>query len=89
MPLAAMQVILGFLRDGDLPLADYQQAIANFFSSVETDRLRALVEDLMLLARGESHFTLSLETIDLALLLSDVTESLQPLAQVKGLELNL
>ena len=50
-PLAAMQVILGFLRDGDRPLADYQHKLLPIFS-VETDRLRALVEDLMLSRPG-------------------------------------
>jgi heavy metal sensor kinase len=83
-PLTAMQAILGMIREKHRTPAEYEQAIDDL--SEETDRLRALVENLLRLARGEKqpyHF----EPVDLSLLLQDVADSLRPLAEAKGLAL--
>jgi heavy metal sensor kinase len=84
-PLAAMQAILSVVREGARPAQEYREALDDL--GEETDRLRALVEDLLRLARGEAGLELQLETLDLAGLLSGVADSLQQLAQVKGLYL--
>jgi heavy metal sensor kinase len=83
-PLAALQAILSVTRARERSTQEYQQALEDL--SDETDRMRGLVEDLLSLARGENGFSLHLEPLDLALLLSDVSESLRPLAGSRGLE---
>jgi heavy metal sensor kinase len=84
-PLAAMQTILGVVREERRTPEDYEQALADI--SEEADRLRGLVEDLLRLARGDARSPTPLEPVDLATLLSDVTDSLRPLAEAKGLTL--
>ena len=84
-PLTVMQTILGFIREGDRPASEYRKALDDL--AEETDRLQGLVEDLLQLARGERGLELYREDIDLAILLSDVTDSLQPLAENKRLTL--
>ena len=84
-PLAAMQAILGVVREGRRTPEDYEQALADI--SEEADRLRSLVEDLLRLARGDARSPVPREPVDLAMLLSDVTDSLRPLAEAKGLML--
>jgi signal transduction histidine kinase len=49
--------------------------------------MRGLVEDLLRLARGENEFSFHPALLDLSLLLSDVADSLRPLADSKGLAL--
>ena len=85
-PLAAMQVILAIVREGQRPAAEYRQALDDLAD--ETDRMRALVEDLLKLARGEGGLNLQIELVDLSTLLSDVTDALRPLAAAKSLVLN-
>jgi heavy metal sensor kinase len=85
-PLTAMQTILSFMREKQRTPQEYRQALDDL--AEETDRLQVLVEDLLQLARGERGLELNRETIDLARLLSDVADSLRPLAENKGLELN-
>jgi signal transduction histidine kinase len=85
-PLAAMQAILGVVREGQRPSSQYRLAMDDL--AVETDRLRALVEDLLRLARGEDRTTLSLEPVNLSNLLTDVIDSLHPLAETKDLALH-
>jgi heavy metal sensor kinase len=85
-PLAAMQAILSVMREGDRPVAEYRQALDDLAG--ETDRLRGLVEDLLRLARGELHHAEESELVDLSTLLIDVTDSLRPLAEEKGLSLS-
>lgn len=82
-PLAAMQAILSVVREGERPTAEYHQALDDLTD--ETNRMRGLVEDLLSLARGEDGLALHPETLDLSALLSDVADSLRPLAQAKGL----
>lgn len=85
-PLTAMQTILNFIREKDRTAREYRRALDDL--AEETDRLQGLVEDLLQLARGERGFELNKETIDLPTLLNDVADSLRPLAENKGLELN-
>jgi heavy metal sensor kinase len=84
-PLAAMQAILSVVREGDRPVLEYRQALDDLAG--ETDRLRGLVEELLKLARGDRQRSNVRERVDLSTLLSDVTDSLRPLAEVKGLSL--
>ncbi|HEX9389335.1 MAG TPA: ATP-binding protein [Anaerolineales bacterium] len=84
-PLTAMRTILNFIREGERPAQEYRQALDDL--AEETDRLQALVENLLQLARGEKGLQLQKEEIDLSLLLEDIAHSLQPLAENKGLTL--
>jgi heavy metal sensor kinase len=84
-PLAAMQAILSVIREKRRSPEDYEQAMADL--SEETDRLRGLVEDLLRLARGEPQQATVRDAVDLSGLLGDVTDSLRPLAESKGLAL--
>jgi len=84
-PLAAMQAILSVTREHRRAAEDYELALADLAD--ETDRLRGLVEDLLRLARGEAQQIGVREQIDLSALLRDVTDSLRPLAEAKGLAL--
>jgi signal transduction histidine kinase len=85
-PLTAMKTILNFIREGERPAEEYRQALDDL--AEETDRLQALVENLLQLARGEQGLKLNKEEIDLSLLLDDIAHSLQPLAESKGLILS-
>jgi heavy metal sensor kinase len=84
-PLAAMQAILSVTRQRRRKPAEYEQALDDL--SEEADRLRVLTESLLTLARGDLQPMKLYETVDLATLLEDVSESLKPLAEAKGLEL--
>jgi heavy metal sensor kinase len=84
-PLTAMQAILSLVREGERPVQEYRQALDDLAG--ETDRLRGLVEDLLQLARGDLHHIEVRELVDLTTLLYDVTDSLRPLAEAKGLSL--
>ncbi|MBI3244669.1 MAG: HAMP domain-containing protein [Chloroflexi bacterium] len=85
-PLAAMQAILGVIREERRTPEDYEQALSDI--SEEADRLRALTEDLLQLARGDTQSPAAYAKIDLSALLNDVADSLRPLAEAKGLALN-
>lgn len=84
-PLTAMQAILSVARQRKRKTAEYEQALDDL--SEETDRLRNLTESLLALARGDLQPMELYETVDLSILLEDVTESLRPLAESKGLDL--
>lgn len=84
-PLAAMQTILSVIRQGDRPIKEYHQAFDDL--STETNRMRSMVEDLLRLARGEHSSDLHPEQLDLSVLLTDVSDSMRPLAEAKGLKL--
>jgi heavy metal sensor kinase len=86
-PLAAMQAILGVVREGDRTQGDYRSALDDL--AEEADRMRALTENLLRLARGENGAALERETLNLSTLLTDVGDSLRPLALAKGLALNV
>ena len=85
-PLAAMQAILGVIREQRRTPEDYEHALDDL--AEETNRLRALADDLLHLARGEMYQTVVRETVDLTMLLQDVTDSLAPLAEAKGLSIS-
>jgi heavy metal sensor kinase len=85
-PLAAMQVILSAVLEKRRSPEEYEQALADI--AEETDRMRALVEDLLLLARREAAHAVPHEAIDMSLLLCDIVETLSPLAEAKGLSLS-
>ncbi|MFN8495761.1 MAG: ATP-binding protein [Caldilineaceae bacterium] len=84
-PLTAMQAILGVIRAERRTPEDYEQALSDL--SEETDRLRSMVEDLLRLARGDVRKNTTRERVDLSLLLMDVSDSMAPLAEAKGLTL--
>jgi len=84
-PLAAMQAILSVIRTEPRTAADYAQALADL--NEETDRLTGLVEDLLSLARRDGPDAHLTEPVDIADLLTDITSSLEPLAEAKGLAL--
>jgi heavy metal sensor kinase len=82
-PLAAMQAIHGVIRAQPRTPEEYEQALDDL--AVEIDRLRALVEDLLRLARGAAQPTLPQAPVDLSALLRDVADALAPLAMARGL----
>ena len=107
-PVAAMQAILSVIRTAPRTAPDYEQALADL--AEEADRLRVLIEHLLILAHGDArspespdtvgpgHPSDALETdaprqpaefapVNLAVLIEDVTDSLRPLAEAKGLTL--
>lgn len=84
-PLAAMQAIVSTVSQKRRSPAAYEQALADLTEEIE--RLRSLTEALLLLARRDAHPVQPSETIDLSTLLSDVVESLRPLAEAKNLTL--
>lgn len=84
-PLTAMQAILGVTRQRKRNVDEYEQALDDL--TEETERLRNLTESLLALAHTDLPSHKLDETIDLSLLLEDVTESMRILAETKGLEL--
>lgn len=85
-PLTAMQTILDVIRAKRRTPNEYQEALTDLAG--EVDRLRGITEDLLLLARTNGKSVAQHEEIDLSTLLEDVTDSMQPLAEEKGLELS-
>lgn len=85
-PLAAMQAILNVIREERRSPEDYEQALDDLI--VETYRLRALTEDLLHLARGDDRQIAIRQNVDLSMLLQDITDSLRPLVESKGLTLD-
>ncbi len=84
-PLTAMKTILEMVRTSERSPAEYRGALDDL--AEETDRLHALVQELLQLARGEGGWELQREEIDLTLLLVDVADSLRPVMQNKGIDL--
>lgn len=82
-PLAAMQAILSVTRGKQRSPEEYETAMDDLME--ETSRLRALTEDLLYIARGDSRPITSYEKVDLSNLLNDMSESLRPLAESNGL----
>jgi heavy metal sensor kinase len=75
-PLAAMQSILSVIAEQRRTPAEYEAALADL--AEETDKLRALTDDLLRLARAEASEPLW-EPVDLAELVPEVVDSLRPL----------
>ena len=84
-PLTAMQAILHVTRQRKRSPEEYEAALDDL--SEEMDRLRALTEDLLYIARGDIRPTMPHEVVNLSNLLTDISESLQPMAEFKGLQL--
>jgi signal transduction histidine kinase len=85
-PLAAMQMIISATLTRRRSTDDYEQALGDLGHEVE--RLRTLTEGLLQLARGDlKRAVTKAEEVDLTLLLKDVIDSLQPLAEEKGLRI--
>lgn len=84
-PLAAMQAILGVIREQRRTPEDYEQALDDLAN--EANRLRTLVDDLLRLARGEGQALAERRPVELSLLLQDVADSLVPLAEARSLTL--
>jgi signal transduction histidine kinase len=73
------------MRQRRRSVPDYERALDDV--SLETARLRALVESLLQLARSDGSDDLDMQDLDLSQLLGDVCASLAPLAESKGLTL--
>lgn len=84
-PLTAMQSILSTVRERRRTPEEYEQALDDL--SDEVERLRTLVESLLRLARGEK-YPLNFQEVNLSTLLTDVSDSLRPLAEIKNLSLH-
>ena len=84
-PLTAMQTILSNTLARQRTTTDYEQALADL--AEETGRLRKLTEELLFLAQSDVHQSPSREPVNLSTLLEDITESLRPVAEDKGLHL--
>jgi signal transduction histidine kinase len=82
-PLAAIQSILGITLAKTRSVQEYQEALKD--TAEEADRLQSLVEALLEMARQEFSGELINEPVDLSLVLQDVMETLQPMAEEKGL----
>jgi signal transduction histidine kinase len=84
-PLTVMQVILSVMREKRRTAEDYDQALTDL--SDEADRMRVLVEDLLLLARGSAPAPKSVEAVHVSDLLQSLGDSLRPVAEQRGLSL--
>lgn len=85
-PLAAMQTILSTTLAQQRTNVEYEQALVDL--AQETDRMRTLTQGLLHLARNEVAIQPDqFENINLSTLLQDVTDTLSPLAEEKGLNL--
>ncbi len=84
-PLTTMQTILSSTLTKNRSQVQYHQALSDL--SQETDRMKNLTEGLLLLARHDNNTPLVHEALDLSILLHEVVDSLQALAQDKDLDL--
>lgn len=85
-PLSAMQTIIGSTLGRPRNGVEYEQALTDL--GREVDQMRLLTDGLLHLARNDAaHQRLKFEPVDLSILLQDVTDSLRPLAEEKGLQL--
>jgi len=82
-PLAAMLAILDAVRVKRRTPEEYEVALADL--AKESERLRTLTENLLRLAQTSNPIPGSHEPTDLSMLLRDVTDSLRPLAEAKGI----
>ena len=85
-PLTAMQTILSVIRQERRSPEEYEQALDDM--AEVTERLNNLTENLLDLARREAHPPFVRRRVDLSNLLLDVSDSLRPLAEQKGLALD-
>jgi heavy metal sensor kinase len=87
-PLATMRSTVDLALSRGREPAEYREALASV--GEEIDRLRAIVEDLLTLARADAgRMPLRREPVRLEVLAADVVESLRPVAQERGATLRL
>jgi heavy metal sensor kinase len=84
-PLTAMQSILSVMREHRRTPEDYERALDDL--SEVNARMRGLVERLLMMARSESPAAMAHEPVQLDALLCDICETMQPMAQQRGLVL--
>ena len=84
-PLTAMQTILGTIRQQRRTPQEYELALDDM--AEEIDRLRTLVETLLQLSRDSQQACLPRQCVDLSTLLTDVSDSIRPLAEARHLSL--
>ncbi|HLQ76217.1 MAG TPA: HAMP domain-containing sensor histidine kinase, partial [Terriglobia bacterium] len=84
--LAAMLAILDSVRTKRRTPEEYDAALSDL--AKESERLRTLTENLLRLAQSSNPKPDAFEITDLSTLLRDVTDSLRPLADSKGITLN-
>lgn len=82
-PLTAMQTMIAVTRASKRTPDDYEQVLDDFAG--ETKRLRNLVEDLLVIARGDSRADVIAKPVDISLLLVDLGFVFQPLFEAKQL----
>jgi signal transduction histidine kinase len=82
-PLAAMLAILDAVRAKRRSPEEYEVALADL--AKESERLRTLTENLLRLAQSSNPIPCSQEATDLSMLLRDVTDSLRPLSESRGI----
>jgi signal transduction histidine kinase len=82
-PLTAMLAILDAVRAKQRTPEEYEVALADL--AKESERLRTLTENLLRLAHSSNSRPGNPETTELSMLLRDVTDSLRPLAEAKGI----
>lgn len=85
-PLTAMQSILSVMREHRRTPEDYERALDDL--SEVNARMRGLVERLLMMARSDSPAAMAHELVRLDELLCDICETVQPMAQQRGLVLN-
>jgi len=82
-PLTALRTVGEGALGAPLSSQRYRQTIASMLE--EADRMTALVEDLLLLAREDSGtYRSTFETVDLGRLAGDVAETLRPVSDERG-----
>jgi signal transduction histidine kinase len=82
-PLAVIRANAEFLQQQQPGNAEAGDIVS------ETDRLSALVDALLAVARGQRHHDGTMTTVDLGALIETATASFQPLAAEHGLELTV
>jgi len=82
-PLAAMLAILDAIRAKRRSPEEYEVALADL--AKESERLRTLTENLLRLAQTSIPIPCGHEATDLSMLLRDVTDSMRPLAESRGI----
>lgn len=82
-PLTAMLAILDAVRAKRRTPEEYELALADL--AKESERLRTLTENLLRLAQTGNAIPGSHEATDLSMLLRDVTDSMRPLAESRGI----
>lgn len=85
-PLAAMQAILSVTRERRRSADEYEQALDDL--NAQAGRLRVLTEDLLRLARADMSRAAPPRPLDLSDLTNAVVETMRPLAEEKGLQID-